>query len=570
MSKLLSGIAASGGIVIAPVHLLGDAKGPVEQQITTDVNHEVERLHDSFRITTDELTQISRQASANYGNEVQETLQTQLALINDWQFQAALSRRVVSEKITAASAVQAYLDEQAGLTPSRAQQARLTSLQDVGHRLLGHLLDRPTMPRLDHRAVIVAHQVSPSLVASFDPRLVAGVVTDQGGATAHSALLVAELGLPAVVGTHSATTQAAEDMVAIVDGEHGKLILQPTPQEIDHYQRLAAQYQRKQQELGALATATTVTADGSRYQIAANVTLPAELKQLAQAGAEGIGLYRSEYLFLDPARPVTEEEQVAAYKAALLAMPKHRVVIRVQDLGADKQPGANLVTDRGIRRLLAEPVILRTQLRALLRASVYGQLAIMFPFVATIDEFQRALAILDQEKRKLVAAGHPVAEQLEVGMMIETPAAVLMADQFAKYADFFSIGSNDLVQYLFATERTTSPLNHHYSVLNPAVLRAIRQVIQAAHAEGKWISLCGEMATVKLAQPLLLAMGLDEFSVPLAAILPLRQLIRSLSVRQLQPLVKKALALENDDEVAELVEAWLAKQAPQAGLKQPD
>ena len=194
----------------------------------------------------------------------------------------------------------------------------------------------------------------------------------------------------------------------------------------------------------------------------------------------------------------------------------------------------------------------------------------MFPFVATIDEFQRALAILDQEKRKLVAAGHTVAEQFEVGMMIETPAAVLMADQFAKYADFFSIGSNDLVQYLFATERTTSPLNHHYSVLNPAVLRAIRQVIQAAHAEGKWISLCGEMATVKLAQPLLLAMGLDEFSVPLAAILPLRQLIRSLSVRQLQPLVKKALALENDDEVAELVEAWLAKQAPQADLKQPD
>lgn len=340
--------------------------------------------------------------------------------------------------------------------------------------------------------------------------------------------------------------------------------MQPTPQEIDQYQQLAAQYQQQQQSLGAYRDLATVAADGNRVHVAANISLPEELDQLAKSGAEGIGLYRSEFLFLNADHHVTEDEQVANYKAALLSMPNDRVVIRIQDLGADKQPtfGQNapskLFSQRGLRWLLKQEPILRTQLRALLRASVYGHLGIMFPFVTTIDEFQRALAILDQERRLLVTQGHAVADNVEVGMMIETPAAVLMADQFAKYADFFSIGSNDLVQYLFAEDRANTS-NQHYMALNPAVLRAIKQVIQAAHAEGKWISLCGEMATLKLAQPLVLAMGIDEFSLPLPEILPVKQRLQNLSVRQLQPLVKQVLTMENDDEVAEIVNKWLQR-----------
>ncbi|MBM6754590.1 phosphoenolpyruvate--protein phosphotransferase [Lactobacillus alvi] len=565
MAKLLNGIAASGGIVIAPVHLLSYGKPPVKDQKTTDVNHEVERLHDSFRITATELEQIIQQATRNYGKQIKGPLEQQLVILRDWEFPALIGRLIVSQKVTAISAIENGL----ATTLARIDQTTRTghrqaiAYQDVAQRLITHLQPQKN-EQLDHRAIVVSHEVSPSLVASFNPQLVAGVITDNGGATAHSALLTAELGIPAVVGTKAATQIAKEDMVAIIDGEHGKVIFQPTPQEIDHYQQLAAQYQQQQQSLGAYRDLATVTADGNRVHVAANIALPDELNQLIKSGAEGIGLYRSEFLFLNVDHRVTEDEQVANYKAALLAMPHDRVVIRVQDLGADKQPrfgqerNVKLFSQRGLRWLLKQEPILRTQLRALLRASVYGHLGIMFPFVTTIDEFQRALAILDQERRLLEEQGHAVANNVEVGMMIETPAAVLMADQFAKYADFFSIGSNDLVQYLFAEDRTDSS-NQHYVALNPAVLRAIKQVIQAAHAEGKWISLCGEMATLKLAQPLVLAMGIDEFSLPLPAILPLKQRLQNLSVRQLQPLVKQVLMMENDDEVAEVVNKWLRR-----------
>ena len=565
MAKLLNGIAASGGIVIAPVHLLSYGKPPVKDQKTTDVNHEVERLHDSFRITATELEQIIQQATRNYGKRIEETLERQLTILKDWELPALIGRLIVSQKITAVSAINN------GLTTTLAKIDQTTrdghrlaiAYHDVAQRLITHLQPQIN-EKLDHRAIVVTREASPSLVASFNPQLVAGLITDIGGATAHSALLMAELGIPAVVGTKTATQTAKEDMVAIIDGEHGKVILQPTPQEIDQYQQLAAQYQQQQQSLGAYRDLATVAADGNRVHVAANISLPEELDQLAKSGAEGIGLYRSEFLFLNADHHVTEDEQVANYKAALLSMPNDRVVIRIQDLGADKQPtfGQNapskLFSQRGLRWLLKQEPILRTQLRALLRASVYGHLGIMFPFVTTIDEFQRALAILDQERRLLVTQGHAVADNVEVGMMIETPAAVLMADQFAKYADFFSIGSNDLAQYLFAEDRANTS-NQHYMALNPAVLRAIKQVIQAAHAEGKWISLCGEMATLKLAQPLVLAMGIDEFSLPLPEILPVKQRLQNLSVRQLQPLVKQVLTMENDDEVAEIVNKWLQR-----------
>ncbi len=558
MTQLLSGIAASGGIAIAPVHLLGENSPGERRQSTNDVNHEVARLHDSFRITAQKLAQIAQQAATNFGPAAHGALKDQLRLVNDWALQAEISRRVVRDKVSAAKAIEAELAQRLANLPAPARQARAQAiaLHDVARQFKENL--SPTgAAKLDHRAIVIVEEATPSLVAGLDPRLVAGLVTDRGGVTAHSALLTAELGIPAVVGTKQATTLAREDMVAIIDGHHGKVILQPTPQQIDHYQQLLAQEARQRQELGDLRTQATVTADGNHFHVAANVTLPRELTQLAQSGAEGIGLYRSEYLFVDASHPVTEAEQEAAYKQALLAQPNSRVVIRVQDLGADKLPdlASGLATGggRGIRRLLADPAPLRTQLRALLKASVYGQLAIMFPFVTTVAEFQKALVILDQEKRRLEKTGQAVADQIEVGMMVETPAAVFLADQFARYADFFSIGSNDLGQYLFAADRQQAGPDPDYSALNPAMLRAIRRVITAAHAEGKWVSLCGAMADQPVAQPLLVAMGLDEFSVPPAAILPLRQRIRQLSVRQLQPLVKQALQLESADEVADLV-----------------
>lgn len=555
MSQLLNGLAASGGIAIAPVHLLGFGQTANHNQLANDVNHEVARLHDSFRITADELTQLAAQASAKWGERL--SLADQQTLVNDWQFQANVSRLLVRDKLTAEAALAQYQRENqpAGEEEQSAHQAAV--LADVVDRLLYHLTSN-ARPQLDHRAIIVTPEITPSLVASFDPRLVAGVITDHGGLTAHSALLSAELGIPAVVGTRQASQLAEEDMVAIVDGVHGKVILQPTPSEIDEYQQAAANYHQHQAELTALKSAPSVTADGTRVAVAANVTLPSELSAVQESGAEGIGLYRSEYLFVAADHEISERDQEHAYRQALAAVPDQRVVVRVVDFGGDKQPapasGLAPVPHRGLRYLLEHPAVLRPQLRALLKASPAGKLAIMFPFVTTLDEFQRALALVDLERRRLELAGCEVAKDIEVGMMIETPAAVLLADQFAKYADFFSIGTNDLVQYLFASDRNGADLARHYSALNPAVLRAIHQVIVAAHEEGKSVSLCGNLAANRLAQSLLLGMGIDALSVPPANILALRQVVRQLSPRRLQPVVKKALAAESADEVAKLVE----------------
>lgn len=358
------------------------------------------------------------------------------------------------------------------------------------------------------------------------------------------------------------TEHADDDMVAIIDGTHGRVILQPTPQQIDQYQRLASRESARLRELGVLKHQDTVSADGHHFEVAANVALPRESDELATSGAEGVGLFRSEFLFLHQDTLPDEETQFQAYRKLLLAANNHRVVVRTLDIGGDKQlaqvplerennPFLGL---RGLRVSLAYPGLFRTQLRALLRASAYGQLAIMFPMVATVDEFQQAQRMVDQEKNRLTQEGIPVGKEYEVGAMVEIPAAVAMADQLAQYADFFSIGTNDLIQYLFAVDRGNGQVASLYQSLHPAVLRAVKQTIDCAHAEGKWVGLCGEMATIPTAVPLLAAMGLDEFSVPLSQVLPVRSQIRRLKVRQLQPLIHQALAAHSPAEVRALVD----------------
>lgn len=571
MSILLTGLAASSGITIAPAHLLVESDLSIKKQHTADENHEVARLHDSFALSKTELQHLSKRAHELLGQRAVTIIDTQIAILDDPTLQKKIIDRINSHHDTAEWAVKRVEDYYLSIFERKNDNeylyARATALRDVTKRVLSHLLNVPLPDPglLDHRAIFVANNITPTDTAQFDKRYVAGIVTTNGGRTSHFTIMSKTLLLPAVVGVKDATAIIHDGDLLIVDGIHGKVIVNPTNEEIEHYRLLAGKFIQEQQKWGALKDKQTVSADGRRFEVGANVGTFADVIDAQEDGAEGIGLLRTEFLYMSKDELPTEEQQFNAYKRFVSAMNEQRVVARTLDIGGDKKLGMVALPHednpylgfRAIRIGLARPEILRPQLRALLRASVYGRLAIMFPMIATIEEFQAARAILDDEKEKLEQAGIQVAKNIEVGMMLEIPAVAVMAEHFAKYVDFFSIGSNDLIQYLFAVDRGNQQVAYLYQELHPAVLRMVRQVIEAAHAEGKWVGMCGEMANNPYAVPLLMAMGLDEFSMSSSQILRVRSLINQLNTRKLQPLVHRAIHAETAAAVQELVEKYV-------------
>ena len=574
MSALLNGLAASNGIAIAPAYLLVGPDLSVNQQYSANENHEVDRLHDSFALTLNEVQTIRHHAHESLGKRAAAVVDEQLNILDNRSLRTEILNKVKRDHYTAEWAVQETADETLKVLEKMNDNdylsSRATAIKDVTKRIISHLMgvDLPDPTLLDHRAIFVAKNITPTDTAQFDRRFVAGLVTDNGGRTSHFTIMSKTLSLPVVVGTHEATTVINNGDLIIVDGIHGKVIVRPTEKEIDKYQRLAAQFDREQQEWGTFKNEQTVSKDGRHFKVVANVgTLP-DIIDARQNGAEGIGLVRSEFLYASNDQLPSEDEQVKAYKKFLTEMPGQQVVVRTLDIGGDKKLGMLKLPQeenpylgfRAIRIGLAQPEVLRPQLRALLRASAYGQLAIMFPMIATVEEFQKARKILDEEKQKLENDGITVAKNIEVGMMLEIPSSAVMADVFAKEVDFFSIGSNDLIQYLFAADRGNSRVAYLYQELHPAVLRLVKKVIDAAHAEGKWVSMCGEMASNPLATPLLMGMGLDEFSMNSSSILHIRSLINQLNTRKLQPLIHKALNAATADEV----EGYIRQAVPQA------
>ncbi|WP_085722007.1 phosphoenolpyruvate--protein phosphotransferase [Limosilactobacillus reuteri] len=571
MSILLTGLAASSGITIAPAHLLVESDRSIKKQHTADENHEVARLHDSFALSKTELQHLSKRAHELLGQRAVTIIDTQIAILDDPTLQKKIIDRINSHHDTAEWAVKRVEDYYLSIFERKNDNeylyARATALRDVTKRVLSHLLNVPLPDPglLDHRAIFVANNITPTDTAQFDKRYVAGIVTTNGGRTSHFTIMSKTLSLPAVVGVKDATAIIHDSDLLIVDGIHGKVIVNPTKEEVEHYRLLAVKFIQEQQKWGALKDKQTVSADGRRFEVGANVGTFADVIDAQEDGAEGIGLLRTEFLYMSKDELPTEEQQFNAYKRFVSAMNGQRVVARTLDIGGDKKLGMVALPHednpylgfRAIRIGLARPEILRPQLRALLRASVYGRLAIMFPMIATIEEFQAARAILDDEKEKLEQAGIQVAKNIEVGMMLEIPAVAVMAEHFAKYVDFFSIGSNDLIQYLFAVDRGNQQVAYLYQELHPAVLRMVRQVIEAAHAEGKWVGMCGEMANNPYAVPLLMAMGLDEFSMSSSQILRVRSLINQLNTRKLQPLVHRAIHAETAAAVQELVEKYV-------------
>lgn len=567
MSLLLNGLAASRGITIAPAYLLVEPDLSIKNKHTANKNHEVTRLHDSFTLARKELEKLYRQVSQRMGTRAGAVIKTQLGLLEDSTLQERVSERIAKKQETAEYALKKVVDHYLALFEHQNDNdylySRAMAMRDISQRVLSHLLQvhLPDPGLLTHRAVIVAQNVTPTDTARFDRRFVTGIVTANGGRTSHFTIMSKTLSLPAVVGVIDATQLIHTGDLLIVDGIHGKVIVNPSAEEVEHYQLLAGKFAREQQAWGALRNQQTVSKDGRQFELGANVGTIADLTSAQEDGAEGIGLLRTEFLYINRDHLPSEEEQFQAYKRFVTTMSQQRVIARTLDIGGDKKLGMFRLPPednpylgfRAIRIGLARQEILRPQLRALLRASAYGRLAIMFPMISTVEEFRQARAILEEEQERLLKANIPVATNLEIGMMVEIPSVAVMADQFAQDVDFFSIGSNDLIQYLFAADRGNREVAYLYQELHPAVLRVIKHIIDVAHANGKWVGMCGEMAGNPLATPLLAGMGLDEFSMNSSQLLPIRALISHLDVGKLSSLVRQAMDVQTASEVERLV-----------------
>lgn len=439
-------------------------------------------------------------------------------------------------------------------------QERAADIRDVSRRVLGHLMGIQvvSLAAIAEDTVIIAHDLTPSDTAQLNPAVIKGFATDIGGRTSHSAIMSRSLEIPAVVGTKQATKTIANGDMIIVDGIDGDVLINPSEEELTTYKQKQQQFAEQKAEWAKLVNEQTVTKDGVHVELAANIGTPQDLDGVLANGAEGIGLYRTEFLYMGRTELPSEEEQFEAYKEVVERMEGKPVVIRTLDIGGDKElPYLDLPEEmnpflgfRAIRLCLEKQDMFRDQLRALLRASAYGNLKIMFPMIATIEELREAKEILADEKEKLKADGVTVSEELEVGIMVEIPSTAVAAPQFAKEVDFFSIGTNDLIQYTMAADRMNERVSYLYQPYHPAVLRLIDMVIKAAHAENKWVGMCGEMAGDEIAIPLLLGLGLDEFSMSATSVLPARSQLSKLSKEELSTFAQNAL-LESTSEAVE-------------------
>ena len=570
MKPTLQGIAASDGIAIAKVYTLTEPDLTVTKVTVEDSEKEVSRLDDALAASIKDVELIKETALKNLGKEEAQVFDAHLMVLSDPELIGQVKDSITSNKVNAESALKEVTDMFisifAGMEDNPYMQERAADIRDVSKRILAHLLGVkvPSPATIKDEVIIVAADLTPSDTAQLNRQYVKAFVTDIGGRTSHSAIMARSLEIPAIVGTKEVTSIAKDGDIIIVDGLAGDVFLNPSEEVIAEYRAKAEAFAAQQAEWEKLKDSKTYTKDGHQVELAANIGTPKDLEGVVHNGAEGVGLYRTEFLYMDSHEMPTEEDQFEAYKAVLEGMNGKPVVVRTMDIGGDKElPYLPLPHEmnpflgyRAIRISLNEPEMFRTQLRALLRASVYGKLRIMFPMIATLNDFRGAKALLEEEKAKLIAEGVAVSDDIQVGIMIEIPAAAVLAHQFAKEVDFFSIGTNDLIQYTMAADRMNERVSYLYQPYNPSILTLIKHVIDSAHKEGKWAGMCGEMAGDQTAVPLLVGLGLDEFSMSASSVLKTRSLISKLTLGDMQALAAKAI---NECATVEEVEALVAE-----------
>ena len=552
----LKGIAASQGISFAKAYKFVEPDLSVKEVKIQDVEAEVKRFDEAIEVSKKELTIIKEKALENLGADKAAIFEAHLLILEDPEFMGTVKTDIESKVINAEYALKETSDMFVSMfeaMDNEYMKERAADIRDVSKRILAHLLgvDLPNPSLIDEEVIIIAEDLTPSDTAQLNKQFVKGFATNIGGRTSHSAIMARSLEIPAVVGTSTITEEVKNGDVLILDGLDGVVFINPDEATTAEYREKHAKFEEQKAEWAKLVTEKSVTADGHEVILAANIGTPADLEGVNNNGGEAVGLYRTEVLYMGRDQLPTEEEQFEAYKAVLEGMGDKPVVVRTLDIGGDKElPYLDLPKEmnpflgfRAIRLCLEEKDLFRTQLRALLRASVYGKLCVMFPMIATIQEFRAAKALFLEEKEKL-------------GIMVEIPSTAVIADIFAKEVDFFSIGTNDLVQYTMAADRMSEKVSYLYQPYNPAILRLVKNVIEASHKEGKWTGMCGEMAGDTLAIPLLLGMGLDEFSMSATSILQARSQIKNLSLEKMKELVDKAIMCSTTEEVLELVEEY--------------
>ncbi|GKS80524.1 phosphoenolpyruvate-protein phosphotransferase [Ligilactobacillus pabuli] len=572
MTKMLKGIAASDGIAAAKAYMLVQPDLSFSETAIDDPEAEISRLNAAVDASKKDLEVIKAKAAENLGEEEAQVFEAHLTILSDPEMLGQISDKIKNDKVNAEAAVKSVTDMFIGMfeamTDNAYMQERAGDVRDVTKRLLSHLLGvtLPSPALIDEEVVIVAHDLTPSDTAQLDRRYVKGFITDIGGRTSHSAIMSRTLEIPAIVGSGNATAEIKADQTVIIDGINGDALVDPSEAELKEYQQKATDFAAQKAEWARLKNEQSVTADGKQVTLGANIGTPKDVEAANDNGAEAVGLFRSEFLYMDASELPSEDDQFEAYKQAVEGMNGKQVVVRTMDIGGDKElPYLPLPEEqnpflgyRAIRISLDRQDIFRTQLRALLRASAYGRLAIMFPMIATVKEFKAAKAVFEEEKAKLVADGVQVSDEIEVGMMMEIPAAAMIADKLAKYADFFSIGTNDLIQYSMAADRGNERVSYLYQPYNPSLLRLIKNIIDSSHKEGKWTGMCGEMAGDQIAVPLLAGLGLDEFSMSATSILKTRSLLKKLDTTKMKELADKAVTdCETTEEVVELVHQYI-------------
>ena len=574
MKPTLQGIAASDGIAIAKVYTLTEPDLSFTKVSVEDTDNEISRLEKALEVSTKEIELIKETALKNLGEEEAQVFEAHLMVLSDPELVGQVKDAITSQKVNAEHALKEvsdmFISIFAGMEDNPYMQERAADIRDVSKRILANLLGVkiPSPATIKDEVVVVAGDLTPSDTAQLNRQYVKAFVTDIGGRTSHSAIMARSLEIPAIVGTKEITSLAKDGDLIIIDGLSGDVFLNPSEDVVAEYRAKAEAFAAQQAEWEKLKDADTFTKDGHQVELAANIGTPKDLEGVINNGAEGVGLYRTEFLYMDSHDMPTEEDQFEAYKAVLEGMNGKPVVVRTMDIGGDKElPYLPLPHEmnpflgyRAIRISLNEPEMFRTQLRALLRASVYGKLRIMFPMIATLNDFRGAKALLLEEKAKLVAEGVAVSDDIQVGIMIEIPAAAVLAHQFAKEVDFFSIGTNDLIQYTMAADRMNERVSYLYQPYNPSILTLIKHVIDSAHKEGKWAGMCGEMAGDQTAVPLLVGLGLDEFSMSASSVLKTRSLISKLTLEEMKALADKAInECATVQEVEALVEEAVSK-----------
>ncbi len=576
--KIYRGIPVSAGVCRGKVLVLHQARHVIAHREipATGIEAEVKRFEQSLVRTRQQITEVQRRVSQTMSSSEADIFDAHLLMLEDRVLIEEVIKIIREQKANADYAFHTASDRYIAVLEAVEDEylrERAADLRDLTGRVLDNLLevkDAFDLKHLNEPCILVGHDLSPSMTAQLDKKFVLGFVTDIGGKTSHTAILARSLDIPAIVGAQNISEELETGDYALLDGYNGTVIVNPTDQTLFEYGQLAKIKASLDEKLREVQHQPAITLDGKTVHLSANIEDQNDIEAVLAHGAEGVGLFRTEFLFINRDRLPTEEEQFQVYRQVAAALKPHSVIIRTLDLGGDKfashlqlaQEMNPFLGWRAIRFCLAQPEMFRAQLRAILRASAEGNIKMMYPMISGLDELNQANALLEKCKAELRAEKIPFAENLEIGAMIEIPSAALIADTLAKKVKFFSIGSNDLIQYTLAADRTNEKVSHLYEPTHPAILRLIKMTVDAAHANGIWAGVCGEIAGDPVLTPLLLGLGVDELSAAPAVLDQVKYMIRRVKLDEARELAKFALASESPTEIAARCVEFARQTAP--------